>query len=156
MKALGATSSPQKIYRLVDAQSALGCTLPSLSRRPSSKSFIFSLTADYHTGWNGLFPFAWRPKPGPHPVGKRHFSESIASLQAGRPFVAPVLQMLIFDREPAAVLEFADKVSKWDFKRVAPAHLKRDVACTPVQFRKAFEFLEDRRGDHPCNLEVQP
>lgn len=41
--------------------------------------------------------------------------------------VAPILQVLILNRNPVEVLDWADRVARWDFKRVVPAHLKNDI-----------------------------
>lgn len=56
--------------------------------------------------------------------------------------VAPILQVLLLNRDPGPVLDWADRVSKWPFRRVIPCHLANDVATTPKEFRKAFGFLE--------------
>jgi len=107
-------------------------------------------------GWNGLFPFAWRPKAGPHPKNKRYYKESFDAIKE-KLFVPAVLQKLIFDREPATVLAFADRVAKWDFRRIIPAHMKRDIAAKPQDFRRAFSFLEGGgRNDYAGNLEALP
>jgi Domain of unknown function (DUF4336) len=63
------------------------------------------------------------------------------ALQGGL-LVAPILQLLIFNREPTAVLNWADKVSKWPIKRIIPCHLENDIAATGRDFRRAFNFLE--------------
>ena len=41
--------------------------------------------------------------------------------------MAPILQVLILNRNPVEVLDWADRVARWDFKRVVPAHLKNDI-----------------------------
>jgi hypothetical protein len=46
------------------------------------------------------------------------------------------------NREPDKVLDWADSVSEWDFKRVIPSHMENDVTTTPADFRRAFTFLE--------------
>jgi hypothetical protein len=42
------------------------------------------------------------------------------------------------------VLDFADKVSKFDFDRVIPAHLKNNLRFTGQDYRSQFGFLEAR------------
>lgn len=56
--------------------------------------------------------------------------------------VAPILQVLLLNRDPGPVLDWADRVAKWPFRRVIPCHLANDVSTTPQEFRKAFRFLE--------------
>lgn len=56
--------------------------------------------------------------------------------------MAPILQILLLNRDPIPVLDWADQVASWPFKRVIPCHLANDVAATPEEFRRAFAFLE--------------
>lgn len=60
--------------------------------------------------------------------------------------VAPILQVLLLNRDPGPVLDWADTVAKWPFRRVIPCHLANDVAATPKEFREAFRFLEKDAG----------
>lgn len=60
--------------------------------------------------------------------------------------MAPILQVLLLNRDPEPVLDWADRVAKWPFRRVIPCHLANDVATTPKEFRKAFGFLEKGGG----------
>ena len=46
------------------------------------------------------------------------------------------------NREPIEVLDFADDVAKWPFKRIIPAHLKNNLQYTGKDYRAAFSFLE--------------
>ena len=62
--------------------------------------------------------------------------------------VAPILQTLILNRNPVEVIDWADRVSSWDFKRVVPAHLKNNIAADGRVFRRAFTFLEE--GGEPA------
>jgi len=56
--------------------------------------------------------------------------------------VAPILQKLILNREPAVVLEWVERVSsKHKFTRVIPCHLANDVRASPSDFKAAFDFL---------------
>lgn len=83
----------------------------------------------------GLYPWSWVEGE----------EKSFAALQGGL-FVAPILQKIIMNREPNQVLDWADSVSEWDFKRVIPSHMENDVTSTPADFRRAFSFLE---SDNP-------
>ena len=60
--------------------------------------------------------------------------------------MAPILQVLLLNRDPGPVLDWADRVAKWPFSRVIPCHLANDVAASPKEFRKAFRFLEKDSG----------
>lgn len=62
------------------------------------------------------------------------------SLQGGL-LVAPILRILIFNREPRKVLDWVDKICRWPFTRIIPAHLSNNLQATPDDFRAAFEFL---------------
>ena len=61
-------------------------------------------------------------------------------------FVAPILQKLILNREPEAVLDWVGRIAgpaaPYSFKRIIPCHLENDVRATPADFIKAFSFLE--------------
>jgi hypothetical protein len=107
-------------------------------------------------GWGGLFPFAWRPEEGPHPVGKTFWRESFEALK-NKAFVPAILQKLILDREPDRVLAFADAVAKWDFEQIVPAHLGAPIPAGPEDWRLAFSFLDEGAdADFPGNLETLP
>ena len=40
------------------------------------------------------------------------------------------------------VLQWVEKVSKWGFTRIIPAHLTNDVRAGPTELKDAFRFLE--------------
>lgn len=85
-------------------------------------------------GWGGLYPFEW---------DNAAVERSFKALQGGSGLlVAPILQTLILNRQPDAVLDWADKVAAWDFKRIVPCHLESPIATSPEAFRQAFRFLE--------------
>ena len=81
----------------------------------------------------GLFPFQWRAN---------WYASFEALRQNGRLAVAPILQTLIFNRGPKAVLTWADRIAQWDFQQVIPCHFSAPVAATPDDFRRAFDFLQ--------------
>lgn len=89
----------------------------------------------------GLYPFRW----------KDGWRETFQSLRGdGRLRVAPILQLLILNRAPRAVLAWADAIARWDFDRVVPCHFAAPVAATGEDFRRAFTFLESRAAlDRP-------
>ena len=81
----------------------------------------------------GLFPFRW----------KSDWQQSFYALRGGgRPFVAPILQTLIFPQAPSKVLDWADKVARWNFRQIIPCHFDSPIQAEPYQFRQAFTFLE--------------
>lgn len=88
---------------------------------------------DINSDFVGIYPWDW--------VG-----DDIASFKAiaGGPLVAPILQSLLLNRFPIECLDFADKVSKWPFKRIIPAHLKNDLKYNGADYRKSFGFLEEK------------
>ncbi|MGF1522728.1 MAG: DUF4336 domain-containing protein [Leptolyngbyaceae cyanobacterium] len=80
----------------------------------------------------GLYPFRWQA----------HWEKSFQTLHDGaRPFVAPVLQTLIFNRDVSGVWDWVNRVGQWGFERVIPCHLEAPLNMRPNDFRTAFEFL---------------
>lgn len=85
----------------------------------------------------GIYPFRW----------KSYWQQSFESLRGdGRPFVAPILQTLILNRDPEATLDWVNRVAQWEFQRIIPAHLEAPLEVGPDAFRQAFAFL-DAEGD---------
>ncbi|NMG21844.1 DUF4336 domain-containing protein [Brasilonema bromeliae] len=83
----------------------------------------------------GLFPFRW----------KQNWKQSFDTLRGhGRPFVAPILQILILPQAPRQVLHWADKVATWDFGRIISCHFDSPIEAVPHEFRRAFAFLEKK------------
>ncbi|MEA5552890.1 DUF4336 domain-containing protein [Anabaena cylindrica UHCC 0172] len=81
----------------------------------------------------GLFPFRWQ----------NNWQKSFDALCGNsRPFVAPILQILILPQAPKLVLDWADKVSSWDFEQIISCHFDSPIKASPQQFRQAFTFLE--------------
>ena len=58
--------------------------------------------------------------------------------------VAPILQVLLLNRSPVEVLDFADKVAKWTVERIIPGHLKNNIKATAKDYRDSFGFLEQK------------
>ncbi|WP_026732253.1 DUF4336 domain-containing protein [Fischerella sp. PCC 9605] len=81
----------------------------------------------------GFFPFRW----------KQNWKQTFDALRGnGRPFVAPILQTLIFPQAPTQVLNWVVKVTNWDFQRIISCHFDSPIEASPRQFRQAFAFLE--------------
>ncbi|KAL0019064.1 hypothetical protein WJX79_006492 [Trebouxia sp. C0005] len=74
--------------------------------------------------------------------------ESSFQALSERLVVSPVLQTLVYSKNPSGAREWVDKVaSRWSFKRVIPAHFEAPVAAGPKDFRQAFQFLWDMQSD---------
>lgn len=82
----------------------------------------------------GWYPFRWK-------VG---WQRSFEALRKHQLIVAPILQRLILNREPQIVIDWAEKVASWDFKRIVPCHLDSPIETSPQEFRSAFGFLEKK------------
>jgi len=85
----------------------------------------------------GLYPWTWVKDAEPSFEALQQSGGNAAGL-----LVAPVLRNLILDREPEAVLAWADRVANLGFSRVVPCHLANNVKASPADFRRAFSFLE--------------
>ncbi|MGK7881287.1 MAG: DUF4336 domain-containing protein [Crocosphaera sp.] len=84
----------------------------------------------------GLFPFEWDDS----------WKSSFHKLSHTQLLVAPILQGVIFNRSPLDVLIWVDKVTKWGFNRIIPAHFSAPITSNPSQFREAFDCL--RHPEH--------
>lgn len=86
-------------------------------------------------GWAGLYPFEW---------DNQAVERSFQALRSGTGLlVAPILQVLILNRQPETVIRWADRVSAWKFSRIIPCHFSSPIEAGPAEFRSAFNFLED-------------
>lgn len=66
--------------------------------------------------------------------------------------VAPILQELVFSRDPNGALEYMRKLCKFRFRRIVPAHFDAPIEATPRDLRRAAAFLKDEEdgdGDYP-------
>eukprot|EP00239_Pterosperma_sp_CCMP1384_P010020 CAMPEP_0197866830 /NCGR_PEP_ID=MMETSP1438-20131217/44429_1 /TAXON_ID=1461541 /ORGANISM="Pterosperma sp., Strain CCMP1384" /LENGTH=482 /DNA_ID=CAMNT_0043485433 /DNA_START=208 /DNA_END=1656 /DNA_ORIENTATION=- len=64
-------------------------------------------------------------------------------------FVPPILANLILNRYPQKVLEWADRVGRWEFTHVLAAHFEGMTSITPEEFVEVFSFLrETNSGEH--------
>ena len=89
----------------------------------------------------GFYPFLW----------EADWQTSFAALHGGgRPFVAPVLQILILNRDVAEVQAWVDQVTRWQFEQVIPCHLDAPIHMGPVDLKAAFKFLDP--NGMSCNL----
>ena len=66
--------------------------------------------------------------------------ESSFKALSERLVVSPVLQTLVYSKNPEGARQWVDRVvSGWTFKRVIPAHFDAPVAAGPKDFRYALE-----------------
>lgn len=80
-----------------------------------------------------FFPFKW----------DENWQDTFTALSGnGRPFVAPILQILILPQGAREVIEWADQIANWDFQQIISCHFDAPIKATPQQFRQAFSFLE--------------
>eukprot|EP01038_Epipyxis_sp_PR26KG_P005653 gene5653-7807_t len=115
-----------------------------------SESFKIAQTVDPEMKklGEGAIPFA----PGLYPWDWiEDEKKSFESLKGGL-LVAPILQKLIFNREPAVVAEWVNNVSKWPFERIIPCHFANDVRTTPREFKQAFDFLYEKKKSNLLTL----
>jgi hypothetical protein len=80
----------------------------------------------------GWFPFQW----------KNGWQRSFEALRSSKLIVAPILQTLILNRAPKTVIDWANRVSSWNFERLISCHLDAPIDATSEEFRQAFGFLE--------------
>ncbi|MBD2596425.1 DUF4336 domain-containing protein [Nostoc spongiaeforme FACHB-130] len=110
------------------------------------ESFREALQAPDHSrkAYFGLYPFRWQA----------NWQQSFYALSRnGRPFVAPILQTLILPQAPQQVIDWANKVAKWNFYQIISCHFDAPITTTPQQFRQAFSFLEKQPS---VSAETQP
>jgi len=86
---------------------------------------------DFFPDFFGIYPWDWID------------NKDVPSFNAlkGGLLVAPILQKLILNRNPVEVLDFANQVSQWKFKRIIPGHLKNNLQYDGLAYKRAFDFL---------------
>ena len=82
----------------------------------------------------GVYPWSWNDD-----------SDFFQAGYTGGPFVPPILQKLIYDREPDRVYEWAKQVADWEFVRIVPCHLQGVIEAKPAEFLRAFAFLRGEK-----------
>lgn len=81
----------------------------------------------------GLFPFQWQA----------NWQQSFTTLRRnGSLSVAPILENLIFNREPNKVRNWVDKVASWKFEQIIPCHLDAPITANSEEFRQAFTCVD--------------
>jgi hypothetical protein len=109
--------------------------MPSAIMIKDLQTAIQERRPDINSDFIGIYPWDW--------VGNEKASwDALTGTSQNKPLVAPILQVLLLNRNPVEVLDFAERVSKWDIKRIIPSHLKNNLSLTGQEYRNAFSFLE--------------
>jgi hypothetical protein len=95
----------------------------------------------YKYGWGGWLPFAWKSE-------EAELKAFEAYKNNGKPTVFPIIQIILSrGNSGQALQEWVDKVKKWKFERVVPAHLDSPIAMGPSEFVETFAFLQKGRNE---------
>eukprot|EP00747_Dinoflagellata_sp_TGD_P051600 gnl/TRDRNA2_/TRDRNA2_147439_c3_seq1.p1 gnl/TRDRNA2_/TRDRNA2_147439_c3~~gnl/TRDRNA2_/TRDRNA2_147439_c3_seq1.p1 ORF type:complete len:265 (-),score=32.04 gnl/TRDRNA2_/TRDRNA2_147439_c3_seq1:331-1083(-) len=87
-------------------------------------------------GWAGILPFDWRQK----------WEKSFEAVSAnGKPLQHPLVQVGEY-LESGATRQWVDKVTRWKFEHIVPAHFDAPLALGPKQFAETFDFLDGGRN----------
>lgn len=92
----------------------------------------------YEFGWGGWMPFSWN--------GDSELRSFNKYSSGGKPTMYTIVQ-IILARGPEEVQSWLDRVTRWDFERVVPAHLDAPLAIGPTEFAEAFEFVKTGRNE---------
>jgi len=66
--------------------------------------------------------------------------EKVKSVQ-NRLLVAPILQVLVYSRDPLGALDYLQRIGRWNFQRIIPAHFSIVENTGPQDLRRAAKFL---------------
>jgi Domain of unknown function (DUF4336) len=109
--------------------------MPSAITIKDLQTAIQERRPDINNEFIGIYPWDW--------IGNEKASwDALTGSNNNKPLVAPILQVLLLNRNPIEVLGFADRVSKWDIQRIIPSHFKNNLSLTGQEYRNAFRFLE--------------
>ena len=106
------------------------------------KTVLFALFFQPRAVAFGLAGFTWSPE----------WRDSFARLLAPKLFVPPILQTIVLNKRPATARKWIDRVARWPFQRVIPAHLEAPIAAGPADFVAAFDFLPQPAPPPPSPL----
>ena len=96
-------------------------------------------TPTYKDGWGGWKPVSWK--------GEEKELKDFGVFSAnGKPTILPIIQ-IILARGPKDVAQWVDRITKWKFERVIPAHLDAPLAMGPAEFAEAFDFVRKGRNE---------
>jgi len=80
---------------------------------------------------------------------KEGYMESFEMIK-DRMLVSPILQKLVFEKASTIVQAWIEKISKWEFEYVIPAHYAAPIKGGPSQVKQAFSFAYE--DDSPSQL----
>jgi len=92
----------------------------------------------YPYGWGGWMPFSWN--------GNSEVRSFNAYSAGGKPTMYTIIQ-IILSRGPEEVQKWLDRVTRWDFERVVPAHLDAPLSIGPSQLTEVFQFAKTGRNE---------
>ena len=110
---------------------------------------LLALDLSYEYGWGGWMPFSWSPEPE---------LESFNAYSAGgAPTVYTIVQIILSrGNSGEATLEWVNKVKKWPFTRVIPAHLDAPLNIGPEEFSATYDFIRKGKNEvRYCNNDVK-
>jgi len=81
-----------------------------------------------------LYPWTWHEN-------NADLNNFEAISQRGKLFCPPILTKLILDREPDKVIDWVDRVTEFNFRRIIPGHLNNNLKSNPKEFKEAFGIL---------------
>lgn len=55
--------------------------------------------------------------------------------------VSPVLQTLVYSKNPEGSRDWIDRINTWSYKRVIPAHFAAPIAAGPKDLRSVIVFV---------------
>eukprot|EP00288_Rhodomonas_lens_P017509 CAMPEP_0177696746 /NCGR_PEP_ID=MMETSP0484_2-20121128/4143_1 /TAXON_ID=354590 /ORGANISM="Rhodomonas lens, Strain RHODO" /LENGTH=439 /DNA_ID=CAMNT_0019207735 /DNA_START=193 /DNA_END=1512 /DNA_ORIENTATION=- len=100
---------------------------------------LLRLGPDPEYGWRGWVPFSWKGTEG------RAFEAFSAG---GKPTVLPIIEIILSrGGDGQATQEWVDKVARWDFERVVPAHLNAPLDIGPREFEEPFAFIKKGKNE---------
>jgi hypothetical protein len=108
---------------------------PSAITIKDVQSVLTERRPDINSDFAGVYPWDWTGDE------EASWKGLTGTRKGGAPLVAPILQVLLLNRSPVEVLDFADKVAAWDITRIIPAHLLNNLPFTGQDYRKSFDFL---------------
>lgn len=110
---------------------------------------LLALDPSYEYGWGGWMPFSWSPEA--------ELEAFNAYSGGGTPTVYTIVQIILSrGNSGEATLEWVDKVSKWSFERVIPAHLDAPLNIGPKEFSATYDFIRKGKNEvRYCNNDLK-
>ena len=99
-----------------------------------AKTVLFALFFQPRAVSFGLRGFTWSPE----------WRDSFARLTRPKLIVPPILQTIVLNKRPATARTWINRVARWPFQRIIPAHLEAPISAGPADFVAAFDFLPQK------------